>query len=144
MTKITQSLALRAPGFSRNAKDDELPNEFMSGHALAARVRKYLHQRRYTETELVAEDYGWHLYGYPQNSTLRCEVVFSSLTDPDAPISDIVELYVSVEPTRGTTGILFWKKDISEDVRRHSALVFDFLRKLDGIEVLEDTEAELS
>lgn len=135
---ITSHMHVKAPGYPRHLKDDELVNSFMSGFSLAEAIKSELMECGYSDLELVGEDWGWLVVAVNRASNTELHVTVSSMADPDSDQDAVVEAMVGIQPQKLTKGALWWKKDIGADVRGFSQTVFNFLRNTPGIEVIEE------
>lgn len=135
---ITSQMHVKAPGFPRHPKDDELVNNFMSGFSLADAIKSELTGYGYGELELIGEDWGWLVVAVNQSSKTELHVCVSSMADPEDDENSVVESMIAIQPQKLTKGVLWWKKDIGGDVRGFSEAVFNFLRNSPGIEIIEE------
>lgn len=135
---ITSHMHVKAPGYPRHPRDDELVNPFMSGFSLAEAIETELRERGYVDLRIVGEDWGWLVEAVNGVSRVHLCVSVSSLADPDDDPGGVVEAMVAIQPQKLTKGALWWKKDISADVRGFSHAVFHFVKDNPGIEVIEE------
>lgn len=135
---LTSHMHVKAPGFPRHPKDDELVNNFMSGFSLAEAIQSELKDRGYADLELIGEDWGWLVVATSPASKIELNVTISSMAEPEDDENSIVEAMIAIQPQKLSKGALWWKKDIGRDVSNFSQVVFDFLRSTPGIEVIEE------
>ena len=135
---ITSHMHLKAPGFPRHPRDDDLVNDFMAGFALADALKSELVGCGYLGLQLIEEDYGWLVVATHYVSEIELDITLSSLAEPEMDTHSVVELMISIQPQKLTKGLLWWKKDIAAEVREFSETVFGFLRQSPGVEVLEE------
>jgi len=133
-------MEIRAPGFPRDAHDDEMVNSFMSGHALALFVEKRMEAKGYVKDALIDEDWGWLLMMRDPDHDLAVEVCFHSLAaEDDDPAADH-QFYVTFEPARPVLRRWFFlSRNISAAVRRLSDAVFSVLSESEGV-IISKTE----
>ncbi len=135
---ITSHMHVKAPGFGRHVKDDELVNDFMSGFSLAEAIKSELKKHGYDRLEIVGEDYGWLVVAFHRSSGVEFGVTLSSLAEPEDDRDAVMEVMIAIQPQKRTKGMLWWKKDIGIEVGEFSETVFDFLRNTPGVDVLEE------
>ncbi|MFC4214049.1 hypothetical protein ACFP4H_21045 [Pseudophaeobacter arcticus] len=135
---ITSHMHVKAPGFPRHPKDDELVNDFMSGFSLADAIKSELMERGYDGLQLIDEDWGWLVVAFNRASNTELRVMVSSLADPEDDDNSVVEAMIAIYPQKLTKGALWWKKDIAGEVRSFSQVVFNFLRNTPGIQSIEE------
>jgi len=87
---ITSHMHVKAPGFPRHPKDDELVNDFMSGFSLADAIKSELMERGYDGLQLIDEDWGWLVVAFNRASNTELRVMVSSLADPEDDDSSVV------------------------------------------------------
>lgn len=129
---------VKAPGFPRHPKDDELVNNFMSGYSLAEAIKSELMERGYDGLRLIGEDWGWLVIAVHKASNTELSVTVSSMADPEDGKDSVVEAMVAIQPQKLSKGALWWKKDIGGEVQGFSHAVFNFLRNTPGIENIEE------
>jgi hypothetical protein len=135
---ITSHMHVKAPGFPRHPKDSELVNNFMSGFSLAEAIKSELAERGYNGLQIIGEDWGWLVVAVDRASETELRVSVSSLADPEDDGDSVVEAMIAIQPQKLTKGALWWKRDISGEVRGFSQTVFKFLRSTAGIEIVEE------
>ena len=134
-SKLIAGIDIHAPGFPRDDVDSQkLANAQMSGHALAQFFLERMAERGYSDGELTAEDWGWHLSARDPGGEILVEVRFSSYGQIEHPDGFLV----SVEPDRPTRRkMLVFKQDVRTEAERLSALVYDILSQTNGIAIEE-------
>jgi len=135
---IVSHMHVKAPGYPRHVKDDELVNDFMSGYAVADMLASALGERDFRDISFIAEDWGWLIVAKPNTSDFEFSVALSSLAEPTDDKEAMVELMIAIQPQKLTKGVLWWKKDISKEIELFSRAVFGSLNSDDGIEVIEE------
>lgn len=120
---ITSHMHVKAPGFPRHPKDDELVNNFMSGYSLAEAIKSELTECGYDGLQLIGEDWGWLVVAVHRASHTELCVTVSSMADPEDDKDSVVEAMVAIQPQKLTKGALWWKKYIGGDVRGFSQAV---------------------
>ncbi len=75
---ITSHMHVKAPGFPRHPKDDDLVNDFMSGFSLADAIKSELMERGYDGLQLIDEDWGWLVVAFNRASNTELRVMVSS------------------------------------------------------------------
>ncbi|WP_299282390.1 hypothetical protein [uncultured Tateyamaria sp.] len=112
---ITSHMHVKAPGFPRHPKDDELVNNFMSGFSLAEAIQSELMDRGYDSPGLGGEDWGWLVVAVSPASNVELHVAISSMADPEDDENSTVEAMIAIQPQKLSKGALWWKKDIGAD-----------------------------
>ncbi len=141
MEKYTIGMAVKAHEFPRAPEDDQLINDWMSGFATADFVKAQLAILGYSDSALIAEDFGWWLDIVQPETGFQASVVFSSFAQGEDDRNMIPEMRVGIEPDKlSRRKWIFMKEDISSQVMRLSADVFGILSSAEGIEITDIEE----